>query len=135
MQWRCATARICREASGRVSTNVFVRDLDLGAPVSESRLLEIVVGGLPLFGGVQLAVDTTLVSTQNCDTRISGRGGPGNCEASQGRQVSRTVPDWWCLQEKLLAVTKTFIRHLAKVKARGCADASSRLGVCDGLLC
>ena len=29
--------------------------------------LEIVVGGLPLFGGAQLAVDTTLVSTLHGD--------------------------------------------------------------------
>ena len=62
-----AAARICREAGGRVSTNVFVRDLDLGTPVTDTRRLEVVVDGLPLFGGVQLAVDTTLVSTLNCD--------------------------------------------------------------------
>ena len=55
-----AAARICREAGGRVRTNVFRRELELG------------VGGMfdnrrgtdsfPLFNGAQLAVDTTLVS-------------------------------------------------------------------------
>ena len=57
-----AAARVCREAGGRVTTNVMVRDLDL--PVlnaTDSRPWEVVVDGLPLFGGSQLAVDTTLV--------------------------------------------------------------------------
>ena len=61
-------ARICREAGARVSMNVFVRDLDLLAPnVQDARRLEIVAEGLPLFGGAQLAVDTTLVSAHHCD--------------------------------------------------------------------
>ena len=36
-----------------MSTNVFVRDLDLMGPgVADGRRLEVVVSGLPLFGGV-----------------------------------------------------------------------------------
>ena len=47
-------ARICREAGGRVTSNV-MRDLDLPAPdTSDSRRSEVVVDGLPLFGGCQL---------------------------------------------------------------------------------
>ena len=72
-----------------------MRDLDLGAPVTDTRRLEVVVDGLPLFGGVQLAVDTTLVSTLNCDG--SAHRGTADrdgvvleTEASQGTQVSRT---------------------------------------------
>ena len=43
---------------------MFVRDMDLGVPVAgDNRRLEVVVDGLPLHGGVQLAVDTTLVSS------------------------------------------------------------------------
>ena len=57
-----AATRVCGEAGGRVTTNVFVRNMDLGVPwAADSRRLEVVVDGLPLFGGVQLA-DTTLVS-------------------------------------------------------------------------
>ena len=41
--------------------------MDLGAPVHDSRRLEILAEGLPLYGGVQLAIDTTLVSTHHCD--------------------------------------------------------------------
>ena len=63
-----AGARICREAGARVTTNMMVRDLDLPMPrANDSRRLEIVADGLPLFGGVQLAVDMTLVSPLHCD--------------------------------------------------------------------
>ena len=58
-----AAARICREAGARVMVNVLVRDLDLGVVDRlDARRLEIVADGLPLFGGAQLAIDTTLVS-------------------------------------------------------------------------
>ena len=64
------TARICREAGGRVRTNAFVRELDLpDVNPNDGRRLEVVVDGLPLFGGNQLAVDTTLVSTLHADGR------------------------------------------------------------------
>ena len=50
-----AAARICREAGGRVTTNVMVRVLDLAVPnAADARRLEVVVDGLPLFGGAQL---------------------------------------------------------------------------------
>ena len=49
--------RICREAGGRVTTNVMLRDLDMVLPnAADGRLLEVVADGLPLFGGAQLAV-------------------------------------------------------------------------------
>ena len=61
-------ARICREGGARVATNVMIRDLDLLAPgIHDERRLEIVAEGLPMFGGAQLAVDTTLVSALRCD--------------------------------------------------------------------
>ena len=48
-----AAARVCREGGGRVATNMFVRNMDLGVPrAADSRRLEVVVDGLPLFGGV-----------------------------------------------------------------------------------
>ena len=55
------TARISREAGGRVTTNVMVRDLDRAEPhVADTRRLEVVADGLPLFGWSQLAIDTRL---------------------------------------------------------------------------
>ena len=63
----CA-ARVFREAGGRVSTNVRVRDMDLAAHTEgDGRQLEVVVDGLPLFGGAQLAVDATLVCARRRD--------------------------------------------------------------------
>ena len=59
-----AAARVCREAGGRVSVNVRVQDMDLARPDAlDNRRLEIVVDGLPLFQGAQLAVDTTFVQS------------------------------------------------------------------------
>ena len=60
------------------ATNILVRDLDLGTPdARDARRLEVVVDGLPLFGGAQLAVDTTLVSA------IQGNGEPRNGAAER----------------------------------------------------
>ena len=57
-----AAARICREAGGRVRTNVYVRGMDLGVVNQfDTRRLEVVVDGLPLFQRAQLEVDTTVV--------------------------------------------------------------------------
>ena len=51
-----------------MTTNVMVRDLDLPVlDATDSRRLEVVVDGLPLFGGSQLAVDTTLVCSLHSD--------------------------------------------------------------------
>ena len=62
-----AAARVCREAGGRVRTNLLMREMD-GAPnVEDCRRLEVVVDGLPLFGGRQIAVDTTLVGALHRD--------------------------------------------------------------------
>ena len=60
-----AAARVCREAGARVRTNVMVRDMDL-VPNDriDNRRLEVAADGLPLFGGAQLAIDTTLVRPQ-----------------------------------------------------------------------
>ena len=48
-------ARVCCEGGARVSTNIVVRDMDLAVPIPrDSRLIEVLVDGLPQFGGVQL---------------------------------------------------------------------------------
>ena len=58
----CAAAQVCREAGGRVSTNVMVRDLDVAEfNLRDTRRLEVVADGLSIFGGAaQFAIDTTL---------------------------------------------------------------------------
>ena len=62
-------ARVCREAGARVRTNTFIRDMDLGMhDILDGRRLEVLADGLPLHGGAQLAIDTTMVSPSSTGT-------------------------------------------------------------------
>ena len=61
MKWRCSGRR-ADLMQGRRS--LFPREFDLAVPhAHDTRRLEVVADGLPLFGGTQLAIDTTLVSS------------------------------------------------------------------------
>ena len=88
-----ATAQVCREAGGKVTTNVMVRDLDLAVPnAADARRLEVVVDGLPLFRGAQLPVDTTLVCALHA-TGLVRRGaahtdGARSCSTKEGGDLS-----------------------------------------------
>ena len=91
-----AAARVCREAGARVSTNVFVRDLDIAMfNMTDSRRLEVVADGLPFFGGAQLAIDTTLVSALRGDgsarRHAASRNGVALVDAR--RRKERTYPE------------------------------------------
>ena len=90
--WK-AHARDCREAGGRVATNLFVRNMDLGVPrAGDNKLLEVVVDGFHLFGGAQLVVDTTLVSALkgNGEPRCRpGRSGFGSGASHHRENVPR----------------------------------------------
>ena len=82
-----AAARVCREAGGRVSANVRVQDMDLAAPNQlDNRRIEVVVNGLPLFHGAQLA-DIGLSIAPGWDPAPSmcqrGRCSPRHSKASQ----------------------------------------------------
>ena len=66
--------RIFREAGARVRRNVRVRDLTIEVvDPRDERRIEVIVDGLPLFHGAQLAVDCTLV----CALRRNGQPRPG----------------------------------------------------------
>ena len=89
-------ARMCRKAGGRVATNDMVRDLDIAAPDPRAgSLLEIVVDGLPLFGGAQFAVDTTLVFPLHCDGTFTPGAANSDCAAlaRARRRKERTYPE------------------------------------------
>ena len=91
-----AAARVCREAGARVRTNVMVRDMDL-VPNDriDNRRLEVVADGLPLFGGAQLAIDTTLVSALRRDgtSRPQADSIDGVALAAARRNKARTYPE------------------------------------------
>ena len=58
-----AAARVCREAGARVTTHTRLADLNVQhVHHIDDRRIEVIANGLALWGGAQLAVDTTLVS-------------------------------------------------------------------------
>ena len=52
---------------------VFLRDMNVGLPLADSRRIEVLANGLPFWQGAQVAVDTTLV----CPLTRSGEPRPG----------------------------------------------------------
>ena len=60
------TGRIFREAGATVRQNVFLRDMNVEVSVDDTRQIEVLAQDLPCYGGVQLAVDTTLHSVLTC---------------------------------------------------------------------
>ena len=119
------TARVCREPGGRVTTNIMVRDLDLAEPrAADGRRLEVVVDGLPLFGGCQLAVDTTVVCALHCDG--SPHRGADNLDGvvleRARRRKERTYPELVGQRRRARLVvrleTTSFLSQLAKARSR-----------------
>ena len=89
-------ARVCREAGGRVRTNVLVRDMSVAAPrPDDSRRLEVVANNLPLYGGAQLAIDTTIVSALRGDgaPRAGASEHPGVAIRHAESKKRRTYPE------------------------------------------
>ena len=123
-----AAARICREAGGRVAANLFARNMDLGLPrAGDNSRLEVVVDGLPLYGGAQLAVDTTLVSTLKSDgeARRGAADRDGVALAAARRDKERTYPELVGPGARARLVggrwseeAKIFVRLLARARAR-----------------
>ena len=117
-----------------MATNMFVRNMDLGAPnAADNRRLEVVVDGLPLFGGVQLAVDTILVSAVQGDgvPRRGAKIRDGVALASARRKKARTCPELVAAGARARLVVlalevggrwsqeaNTFVKLLAKAKVR-----------------
>ena len=119
-----AAARNCREAGDRVATNVLARDLHLPAPPNDGRRLDVVVDGLPVYGGAPLAGYGSALRG------AAARDGVALAEAR--RRKERTHPEFvqpgrranlvvvagevgWRWSDEAIA----FIRHLAKARARG----------------
>ena len=117
-------------AAQGVSTNVYVRDLDLAAfNVLGSRRLEVVASGLTLFRSAHLVIDTTLVSplhrdgTTGCRCR---RRGAGSGKTPQGEDLPRAAGDDGRARLVVLAAevggrwsaeTAQFLSALAKARA------------------
>ena len=111
-----------------------VRDLDLGVMnVHDARRLEVIADGLPLHGGAQLAVDTTIVSALHCDG--TPQPGASNVDGvrllAARRRKERTYPELVAPRSRCRLVVLAnevggrwstealvFLRLLARAKAR-----------------
>lgn len=128
-----AAARICREAGARVTTNTRVADLNVQhLSRHDDRRIEVIANGLDLWGGVQLAIDTTLVSPLTRDGQPRRRAGAfaGAALHAARRSKERTYPELVTSRRCKLVVlgievggrwsqeAATFIRLLAQSKAR-----------------
>ena len=126
-----AAARICREAGATVALNVLVRDLNVNPVRQDDRRIQVIANGLPLWGGAQLAVDTTLVSplTAAGAPRRAGGRTTGAALLAARRAKERTYPEL-CRSSRcrltVLAIevggrwsaeAATFVRQLARCEA------------------
>ena len=105
LPWRVLLPACAERAERAVTTNILIRDMDVARPNPlDMRRLEVVADGLPLFGGRQLALDTTLVSSLHCDG--SPQPGAANRDGAvldaARRRKNRTYPEligppvWLC---------------------------------------
>ena len=128
-----AAARVCREAGARVTTNTRLSDLNVDHITRhDDRKIEDIANGLPLWGGAQLAVDTTLVSPLTSSSQPRRRAGQYAGAALQDARKSkeRTYPELLRSRRCRLVVlaietggrwspeATTFLRLLAQTKAR-----------------
>ena len=93
-----AVARICREAGGRVHTNIPLNQMNLPHPPQDSRAIEVLVNGLPLWHGAQVAVDATLVSPvgRNGLPRRRADAHPGaTVQEAARRKRTQTYPEFY----------------------------------------
>ena len=111
-----------------------VRDMDLAVPIpGDSRRIEVLADGLALFGGVQLAIDTTLVSPLHADgtARPGAARNDGVALRVARRRKERRYPELSGHNNRCRLVvlagevggrwsdeTRTFIRSLARFKER-----------------
>ncbi|CAK0856979.1 unnamed protein product [Prorocentrum cordatum] len=88
-------ARVCREAGGRVRTDVFLRDMNLpGIAANDGRCIEVVANGLPAYHGRQLAIDACIVSPLRATGRpIARRLRPGLALKRARRRKQTTCPE------------------------------------------
>ena len=91
-----AAARVCREAGARVTTHTLLSDLNIPTVHRiDNRRIEVIANGLPLWGGSQLAIDTTIVSPLTSQAAPRQRRGQyaGTALRDARRSKERTYPE------------------------------------------
>ena len=125
---------MCREAGGRVTANVMLRDLDLALPdVADGRRLEVVADGLPLFGGAQLVIDTTLVCALRKDGNPTSHAANGKNERSLNWWAVELAPGWsfslWKWGDGLKRVRSFLSRQCARSRREPFVSEACRTGL------
>ena len=122
--------RICREAGGRVTTNVLVGNLDLIGPnVEDTRRVEVVADGLPLCGGAQLTRQWSV----HCVLTAPPRGGQRPTKEWRQQRLDAgnagLIPSWLvCTEGRALWFSRWSWRPMV---ARN-AEFSLTIGQCKG---
>ena len=131
------SARVCREAGARVTTNTLVRDLNVAVSRFDDRRIEVIANGLPLWNGAQLAVDTTIVSPLTAAGGARSRRDPARPVAllEARRRKEATYPELFASARCRLVVigvevggrwgseAASFLRLLARARARAAPEA------------
>jgi len=68
--------------------------MNVDVPVHDARRIEVVCNGLPLWHGVQLAVDATLVSTLVSPVKPSGLHG-SRVQTKSAKSQREACCSWW----------------------------------------
>ena len=125
--------RGCSDLSGGWwASHTNVLDLDLAEPnAADARRLEVVADGWPLFGGAQLAVDTTIVSTLHANGEPRRVHVDGVAVAAARQRKERRCPELVGRRGRARLVvpvvkvcgrwsqeTQKFLSSLARAKAR-----------------
>ena len=128
---------MCREAGGRVRTNVFLRDMNLpGIGADDGRRIEVVANGLPAYHGRQVAIDACIVSPLTAAGRPAARRRrPGLVLQRARRRKQTTYPELVGSRRSYLLVAGAetggrwdeeaykFLVVLARARARGAPAA------------
>ena len=106
-----------------MSTNVMVRNVDIeGGNPTDARRLEIVVDGLTIFDGAQLAIDTTMVSPAAGRDGAQEGGGPQWREMVGERGRARFVVLGAEVGGTWSGETAEFLAALSKAKAESAPE-------------
>ncbi len=126
--------RVMREAGGRVLPQPYLRDLDLG--VSDGRRVDFIARGLPVYGGLPICGDASMVSVLHDDGAPWARADAEDGVALQRARISHeeTYPELVSSDRLRLVVlgcelggrlpeeAMRLLRLLAQAKARDSPD-------------
>ena len=119
-----AAARVCRDMGARVTTHTLLSHLNIpSVSRGDNRRIEVIANGLPLFQGVQLAVDTTLVSPIASSSQPRRRQGvfTGAALAQARRSKELTYPELANAQRCRLIVLAIDMANSAVKRPHSCA--------------